>query len=155
VRILPCTGEWRVLQGLDEAPSHGVVAAARRVAAVFARYVRLHTAPGSFSLVQDGKLLHVASALLALPAPVEDASQQEPACACAAGAWVGRVVVALADPLDTMLAQVGCSTFSVWCYFRPRLPPLATRFRACILHLRVLVLSIEYVRSTLFRRALI
>ena len=94
------------MQGLDDAPSHGAVAAARRVAAVFARYVRLHTAPGSFSLVQDGKLLHVASALLVLPAPTEATSQQEPACACAAGAWVGRVVVALADPLDTMLAQV-------------------------------------------------
>ena len=79
-------GEWGVLRSLDAITP--AAAAARRVAAGFASEVQRWTAPGARALVQDGRLLSVAEALLMLP----------PAC-------VGNVSVAIADPLDAILAE--------------------------------------------------
>ena len=79
-------GEWGVLRSLDAITP--AAAAARRVAAGFASEVQRWTAPGARALVQDGRLLSVAEALLMLP----------PAC-------VGKVSVAIADPLDAILAE--------------------------------------------------
>ena len=130
-----------MLQGLEETPGLGAIAAARRVAAVFAGYVHLYTPPGSSALVQDSKLLHIASALLNL-GPPQQREETPLAPAGSAHDWVLRVVVALADPLDVLLAEVGSRSRGM---LAPCFAPAAAEHASVLLGFRVCVLRLRQV----------